>query len=151
MRNWYPNVWLPVPQYVYYPTYFSILRLLLYNTFFYRRQKELEAKNIEEEANKRIEELVAKRVEEELERRRDEIEAEVMRRVEEAKKIMEAKMMEEMERRKKEQQEEIDRREVRILLLLLQIRIPNANSDSGFRSDRHPQKLILEDDYFFLE
>ena len=119
------------------------------NNFFYRRQKELEAKNIEEEANKRIEELVAKRVEEELERRREEIEAEVMRRVEEAKKIMEAKMMEEMERRKKEQQEEIDRREVRILLLLLQIRIPN--SDSGFRSDRHPQKLILEDDCFFLE
>jgi len=114
-----------------------------------KRQKELEAKNIEEEANKRIEELVAKRVEEELERRRDEIEAEVMRRVEEAKKIMEAKMMEEMERRKKEQQEEIDRREVRILLLLLQIRIPNT--DSGVRSDRHPQKLILEDDYFFLE
>lgn len=151
LRNWYPNVWLPVPQYVYYPTYFSILRLLLYNTFFYRRQKELEAKNIEEEANKRIEELVAKRVEEELERRREEIEAEVMRRVEEAKKIMEAKMMEEMERRKKEQQEEINRREVRILLLLLQIRIPNANSDSGFRSDRHPQKLILEDDCFFLE
>merc|ERR1712051_772944 len=54
---------------------------------------------------------MGKRVEEELERRRDEIEAEVMRRVEEAKKIMEAKMMEEMERRKKEQQEEIDRRE----------------------------------------
>merc|ERR1712008_579408 len=72
-----------------------------------------------------------------------------MRRVEEAKKIMEAKMMEEMERRKKEQQEEINRREVRILLLLLQIRIPNANSDSGFRSDRrNPQKLILEDDCF---
>ena len=132
-------------------SYFSILWLLLYNLFFYRRQKELEAKNIEEEANKRIEELVAKRVEEELERRREEIEAEVMRRVEEAKKIMEAKMMEEMERRKKEQQEEINRREVRILLLLLQIRIPNANSDSGFRSDRHPQKLILEDDCFFLE
>jgi len=59
-----------------------------------------------------------------------------------------------MERRKKEQQEEINRREVRILLLLLQIRIPNANSEnSGFRSDRrNPQKLILEDDcYFFLE
>jgi len=59
-----------------------------------------------------------------------------------------------MERRKKEQQEEINRREVRILLLLLQIRIPNANSgNSGFRSDRqNPQKLILEDDcYFFLE
>merc|ERR1711899_645425 len=54
-----------------------------------KRQRELEDKNIEEEANKRIEELVAKRVEEELERRREEIEAEVLRRVEEAKKIME--------------------------------------------------------------
>merc|ERR1712045_325761 len=55
-----------------------------------RRQKDAEQKSIEEEANKRIEDLVAKRVEEELERRRDEIEAEVLRRVEEAKKIMEA-------------------------------------------------------------
>lgn len=34
-----------------------------------------------------MEELVAKRVAEELERRKDEIEAEVMRRVEEAKKV----------------------------------------------------------------
>ena len=41
------------------------------------------------EAQKRIEELVAKRVEEELEKRREEIEAEVLRRVEEAKKVME--------------------------------------------------------------
>ncbi len=34
-----------------------------------------------------MEELVAKRVEEELEKRKDEIEAEVLRRVEEAKKV----------------------------------------------------------------
>ena len=34
-----------------------------------------------------MEELVAKRVQEELERRKDEIEAEVLRRVEEAKKV----------------------------------------------------------------
>jgi len=126
-----------------------------------KRQKELEEKNIEEEANKRIEELVAKRVEEELERRREEIEAEVLRRVEEAKKIMEAQMLEEMERRKQEQLEEARRREVRILLILLQIRIyPNPSypgdssnaDDSELRVDleNDPQKMIsLEDDYHF--
>ena len=52
-------------------------------------------------------------MEEELERRRDEIEAEVLRRVEEAKKVMEAQMLEEMEKRKQEQLEEAKRREVR--------------------------------------
>ena len=46
--------------------------------------------------------MVSKRVEEELERRRDEIEAEVLRRVEEAKKVLEAQMLEEMEKRKQE-------------------------------------------------
>ena len=85
----------------------------LSSPLFHRRIKEVEQKSIEEEANKRIEELVAKRVEEELERRRDEIEAEVLRRVEEAKAIMEAQMMEELEKRKQEQLEEAKRREVR--------------------------------------
>ena len=42
---------------------------------------------MEEETTKRVEELVAKRVQQELERRKDEIEAEVLRRVEEAKKV----------------------------------------------------------------
>ena len=59
--------------------------------------------------------MVSKRVEEELERRRDEIEAEVLRRVEEAKKILEAQMLEEMEKRKQEQLEEAKRREVRFI------------------------------------
>ena len=81
----------------------------------FRRQKEAEQKSIQDEANKRIEEMVSKRVEEELERRRDEIEAEVLRRVEEAKKVLEAQMLEEMEKRKQEQLEEAKRREVRIL------------------------------------
>lgn len=53
-----------------------------------RRQDELESKLIEDETQKRVEELVAKRVAEELERRKDEIEAEVLRRVEEAKKVV---------------------------------------------------------------
>ena len=132
----------------------------------------MEEKNIEEEANKRIEELVAKRVEEELERRREEIEAEVLRRVEEAKKIMEAQMLEEMERRKQEQLEEARRREVRILLLLLQVRIyPNPQAvwiypDPSYPCDDSsmdnsilrvilennypPQKMIsLQDDHHF--
>ena len=63
--------------------------------------------------------MVSKRVEEELERRRDEIEAEVLRRVEEAKKVLEAQMLEEMEKRKQEQLEEDKRREVRSLDLSL--------------------------------
>jgi len=118
-----------------------------------KRQKELEAKNIEEEANKRIEELVAKRVEEELERRREEIEAEVMRRVEEAKKIMEAQMLEEMERRKQEQLEEARRREVRILLIL----IPNPDSCYAgsevlmMISKPEADQPTPYDHYFFLE
>ena len=81
--------------------------------YILRRQKEAEQKSIQDEANKRIEEMVSKRVEEELERRRDEIEAEVLRRVEEAKKVLEAQMLEEMEKRKQEQLEEAKRREVR--------------------------------------
>jgi len=79
---------------------------------YYRRQKELEAKLVEEETAKRIEEMVAKRVEEELERRREEIEAEVLRRVEAAKEQLEAEMMEELQRQKAAQLEEERRREV---------------------------------------
>ena len=59
--------------------------------FISRRQEELEARLVEEETTKRVEELVAKRVQEELERRKDEIEREVLRRVEEAKKVGGAK------------------------------------------------------------
>ena len=86
--------------------------------FLLRKLKESELKSIEDRANERIEELVARRVEEELERRRDEIEAEVLKRVEEAKLIMEKQMMEELERRKQEQIAETERREVRISQLL---------------------------------
>lgn len=78
----------------------------------FRRQKELEAKLVEEETAKRIEEMVAKRVAEELERRKDEIEAEVLRRVEEAKAVMEKEMMEELQRQRLAQLEEERRREV---------------------------------------
>jgi len=74
----------------------------------------LEAKLVEEETAKRIEEMVAKRVAEELERRKDEIEAEVLRRVEEAKAIMEKEMMEELQRQRLAQLEEERRREVAI-------------------------------------
>ena len=58
---------------------------------------------------------MAQRVAEELERRKDEIEAEVLRRVEEAKAIMERQMLEEIERRKQEQIEEARKREVRVV------------------------------------
>lgn len=52
-----------------------------------RRQDELEARLIEEETTKRVEEELAKRVQQLLYERKDEIEAEVLRRVEEAKKV----------------------------------------------------------------
>ena len=83
------------------------------------RQKEIENRQVEIETNRRIEELVAKRVEEELEKRKDEIEREVLRRVEEAKKIMEETMMKELEVRKQEQLEEAKKREVFILSFYL--------------------------------
>lgn len=83
---------------------------------YFRRQKEQEQKIVEEETVKRIEEMVAQRVAEELEKRKDEIETEVLRRVEEAKQIMERQMLEELERRRKERLEEENRREVSYLV-----------------------------------
>ncbi len=61
---------------------------------------------MEDETTKRVEQLVAKRVAEELEKRKDEIEAEVLRRVEEAKKLMEDQLLQEMERKRVHQEEE---------------------------------------------
>ena len=77
------------------------------------RQQEMEARLIEEEVAKRVEEMVAKRVEQELEKRKDDIEAEVLRRVEEAKRIMEAAMLEEMEQKKQQELEAQQAKEVR--------------------------------------
>ena len=71
--------------------------------------------------------MVSKRVEEELERRRDEIEAEVLRRVEEAKKVLEAQMLEEMEKRKQEQLEEAKRREVRKIAIDIKVNFAHDN------------------------
>ena len=66
---------------------------ITFPTLFASRQQEIEEKLIEEETARRVEELVAKRVEEELEKRKDEIEREVLRRVEEAKRIMEKQLL----------------------------------------------------------
>lgn len=85
-----------------------------------RRHRELEQKLIQDAANKRIEELVNKRVEEELEKRKEEIEAEVARRIEEAKKVMEKEMMEELERRRQQLLEEEKKREVQIISVVLE-------------------------------
>lgn len=100
-------------------SFFSTFSFIIFATAFVfapfsmsRRQKEQEQKIVEEETVKRIEEMVAQRVSEELEKRKDEIEAEVLRRVEEAKQIMERQMLEELERRRKERLEEENRREV---------------------------------------
>ena len=79
-----------------------------------RRLTEAELKSIEVMTNERIEQMVAKRVEEELERRKEEIETEVLRRVSEARVIMEQQMMEELEKRRQDQLAESKRREVRV-------------------------------------
>ncbi len=71
-----------------------------FNLVFISRQQEIEERLIEEETARRVEELVAKRVEEELEKRKDEIEREVLRRVEEAKRIMEKQLLEELEKQR---------------------------------------------------
>ena len=67
---------------------------------------------IQDAAAKRIEELVNKRVEEELEKRKEEIDAEVARRIEEVKRVMEKQMMDELERRRQLLLEEEKKREV---------------------------------------
>lgn len=60
--------------------------------------------------------MVQKKVEQELEKRKEEIEADVLRRVEEAKKVMEKEMMEEMEKRRQILLEEEKKREVGLYL-----------------------------------
>ena len=84
-----------------------------------RRQEELEARIVEDETTKRVEQLVAKRVSEELEKRKDEIEAEVLRRVEEAKKLMEDQLLQEMERKRQHQEDEERKKRVSALHLQL--------------------------------
>lgn len=61
---------------------------------------------------------MAKRVKEELEKRKDEIEAEILRRVEEAKKIMEREMMEEIQKQREKEMQENRRREVKFSSLV---------------------------------
>ena len=82
---------------------------LLYSS---RKQEELEARFIEEETQRRIDELVAERVATEIKKRKSEIEEEVLKRVEEAKRVMERQLVEEMERKQKQQEEEEERKKV---------------------------------------
>jgi len=63
----------------------------------------MEEKLIEEEVARRVEAIVAKRVEEEMEKRKEEIEAEVLHRIEDAKRAMEAEMLEELERKHRDE------------------------------------------------
>ena len=80
-----------------------------------RKQKEAEEKLIEETVARRVENEIARRVEEEIARRRPEIEAEVARRVEEAKRVLEQQMLEDLERQRKAQEDEQKRQEVKEL------------------------------------
>ena len=61
---------------------------------------------------RRVQTLVAQRVDEELERRKDEIEAEVLRRVQDAKRDLEAQMVAEMERQRQLELEAQQRKQV---------------------------------------
>lgn len=62
-----------------------------------------------------MEVLVSQRVQEELEKRKDEIEAEVKRRVEMAKQVMEKELLSEMERRRASEIESQKRKEVKCI------------------------------------
>lgn len=118
---------------------------------YFRRQREIEQKLVEEETARRIEIMVQKRVEEELEKRKEEIEADVLRRVEEAKKIMEKEMMEEMEKRRLVLLEEEKKREVKInfivaLWLLQRLECFVSNSKSWLQmivKENHPFLLYF--------
>lgn len=81
-----------------------------------RRAAERQKMIVEEEVAKKVEEMVAKRVEEELAKRKDEIELEVLRRVEEAKSVMEKQIIEEFEKKRSEEQEFQQKKEVMSLL-----------------------------------
>ena len=72
---------------------------------------------IEEKVARRVEELVAKRVEEELEKRKDEIETEVLRRVEEAKRVMEQQMLHELELQRQAEMEAQKLKEVKLVFI----------------------------------
>ena len=89
----------------------------LIGVFHCRKQEELEARFIEEETQRRIDELVAERVAAELQKRKSEIEEEVLKRVEDAKRVMERQLVEEMERKQKQQEEEEERKKVSAKLI----------------------------------
>ena len=99
-----------------YDGYHTMSVLCIFCLSLRRRQKELEEKLIEEEVAKRVEALVAERVEQELEKRKDEIEAEVLRRVDKAKRIMEKQMLEEMEKQREAEVEAQRLKEVKYFL-----------------------------------
>jgi len=75
----------------------------------------MEEKLIEEEVARRVEAVVAKRVEEEMEKRKEEIEAEVLRRIEDAKRAMEAVMLAELERKRQAELKEQQIKEVQFV------------------------------------
>lgn len=85
---------------------------------------------------------MAKRVEEELEKRKDEIEREVLRRVEEAKRIMERQLLEELERQR---QAELAAQKAREVTLGRLERTPSPNLTAHpFPSSlaSHPLRLV---------
>ena len=101
---------------------------------------------MEEEVARRVEALVAQRVEEELEKRKDEIEAEVLRRVEEAKKIMESQMLEELELKRQNELALQKKKEVKFAALIVRDAISSLDWSFGCLLT-----IILFQENWFLE
>ena len=93
--------------------------LVLPNNLFIRRQANIESKLTEVETQRMIDECVNKRIKELMEKKDAEVDAEVCRRVENAKQILERQMREELQAKKAEMDREMAEQEVGLLILLM--------------------------------
>lgn len=86
---------------------------------YFRRQANIESKLTEVETQRMIDECVNKRIKEEMEKKDAAIDAEVNRRVENAKQILERQMREELLAKKAEMDKEMAEQEVGLFVLLM--------------------------------
>jgi len=84
-----------------------------------KRLADIESKLTEVETQRTIDECVNKRVREEMAKKDSEIDAEVCRRVDDAKKILERSMKDELDSKKEEMEKEIESQEVGVVVVIL--------------------------------
>jgi len=84
-----------------------------------KRQANIESKLTEVETQRMIDECVNKRIKELMEKKDAEVDAEVCRRVENAKQILERQMREELQAKKAEMDREMAEQEVGLFILLM--------------------------------